>query len=126
MNPPPKKETLAQVFSCEFCEIFKNTFFIKHLRWLLLKKNQSFRALSMSKSRYIASLISYNLICLWILHWIFKVQSSMYLIVFVQRSFISKFEWSPSESLFQKSSDSIVELMVSITSGVSMWVRPCN
>ena len=21
-----KKETLAQVFSCEFCEIFKNTF----------------------------------------------------------------------------------------------------
>ena len=24
-------ETLAQVFSCEFCEIFKNTFFIEHL-----------------------------------------------------------------------------------------------
>ena len=23
-----KKETVAQVFSCEFCEIFKNTFFI--------------------------------------------------------------------------------------------------
>ena len=22
-----KKETLAQMFSCEFCEIFKNTFF---------------------------------------------------------------------------------------------------
>ena len=22
-----KKETLAQVFSCEFCEIFKNTYF---------------------------------------------------------------------------------------------------
>ena len=31
-----KKETLAQVFSCEFCEIFKSTFFIEHLRWLLL------------------------------------------------------------------------------------------
>ena len=27
-----KKETLAQVFSCEFCEIFKNTFFTEHLR----------------------------------------------------------------------------------------------
>ena len=27
-----KKETLAQVFSCEFCEIFKNAFFIEHLR----------------------------------------------------------------------------------------------
>ena len=27
-----KKETLAQVFSCEFCEIFKNNFFTEHLR----------------------------------------------------------------------------------------------
>ena len=27
-----KKDTLVQVFSCEFCEIFKNTFFIEHLR----------------------------------------------------------------------------------------------
>ena len=26
-----KKEALARVFSCEFCEIFKNTFFTKHL-----------------------------------------------------------------------------------------------
>ena len=31
-----KKETLAQVLSCGFCEIFKNTYFIEHLRWLLL------------------------------------------------------------------------------------------
>ena len=27
-----KKEALAQVFSCEFCEISKNTFFTEHLR----------------------------------------------------------------------------------------------
>ena len=27
-----KKETLAQVFSREFCEIFKNTFFTEHLQ----------------------------------------------------------------------------------------------
>ena len=27
-----KIEALAQVFSCEFCETFKNTFFIEHLR----------------------------------------------------------------------------------------------
>ena len=27
-----KKETLAQVFSCEFFEIYKNTFFTEHLR----------------------------------------------------------------------------------------------
>ena len=27
-----KKETLTQVFSFEFCEIFKNTFFTEHLQ----------------------------------------------------------------------------------------------
>ena len=27
-----KKETLAQVFSCGLCDIFKNTYFIEHLR----------------------------------------------------------------------------------------------
>ena len=32
-----KKVTLAQVFSCEFCEIFKNTFFMEHLWCLLLQ-----------------------------------------------------------------------------------------
>ena len=26
-----KKESLAQVFSCEFCEIFKNAFFTEHV-----------------------------------------------------------------------------------------------
>ena len=30
-----KKDTLSQVFSLEFCEIFKNTFLAEHLRWLL-------------------------------------------------------------------------------------------
>ena len=31
-----KKESLAQVFSFEFGEIFKNIFFMEHLRWLIL------------------------------------------------------------------------------------------
>ena len=31
-----KKESLAQVFSCEFCEISKNTIFTEQLRRLLL------------------------------------------------------------------------------------------
>ena len=31
-----KEETLAQVFSCEFGIIFKNTSFLGNLRWLLL------------------------------------------------------------------------------------------
>ena len=32
-----KKEALAQVFSCEFCEIFKNTIFTEHLQKTALK-----------------------------------------------------------------------------------------
>ena len=31
-----KKKALAQVLSCEFCQIFKNTFFIERFRWLVL------------------------------------------------------------------------------------------
>ena len=31
-NEELKKETLARVFFCEFCEICKNTFFTEHLR----------------------------------------------------------------------------------------------
>ena len=34
-----KKETLAQVLSCEFCEISKNTFFTEHLRATASAKN---------------------------------------------------------------------------------------
>ena len=30
------KKTLTQVFSCEFCKIYKNTIFKEHIRWLLL------------------------------------------------------------------------------------------
>ena len=32
------KETLAQEFSREYCNIFISTFFIEHLRWLLVVK----------------------------------------------------------------------------------------
>ena len=31
-----KKETLAQVFSCEFCKIYKNSLHTEHFLWLLL------------------------------------------------------------------------------------------
>ena len=43
-----KKETLAQVFSCEFCEISKNTFFKEHLWWLLLQGCGSYIMLKFS------------------------------------------------------------------------------
>ena len=39
-----KNETLAQVFSCEFCQISKSTFFHEHLRWLLLNPPCSMNA----------------------------------------------------------------------------------
>ena len=34
------KKTSTQVFSCKYCEIFKNSFFMEHLQWLLLKLGQ--------------------------------------------------------------------------------------
>ena len=32
-----KRNDPTQMFSCEICENFKNTFFTEHLQWLLLK-----------------------------------------------------------------------------------------
>ena len=32
-----KKENLAQVFSCEYCEILRRPFYVEHLPWLLLR-----------------------------------------------------------------------------------------
>ena len=37
------KETSTQVFSCESCKIFKNTFFTEQLQWLLLKFKSYFQ-----------------------------------------------------------------------------------
>ena len=38
-----KKETLAQGFSCDFCKIFKNTFFTKHLWMTASMKSKNFQ-----------------------------------------------------------------------------------
>ena len=38
-----KNETPAQVFSCEFCKIARNSFFREHIRWLFLKKETTVR-----------------------------------------------------------------------------------
>ena len=35
-NPATSLETPTWVSACEYCEIFKNTFFIEHVYWLLL------------------------------------------------------------------------------------------
>ena len=43
-----KKEALAQVFSCEFCEILKNTFFTENL-WTIASSYDSLRLLKGQK-----------------------------------------------------------------------------
>ena len=40
-----KQETLAQVFFCEFCEIFKNTYFTEHL-WVTTSHQRRWRILN--------------------------------------------------------------------------------
>ena len=57
-----KKETLAQVFSCEFCEISKNTFFYRTLpvaafeeisgRFFEMKHVRELRVLAISFTQY--------------------------------------------------------------------------
>ena len=45
-----KKEALAQVFSCEFCEISKNIFFTEHLRATASEESAFFKNHSVSKN----------------------------------------------------------------------------
>ena len=65
-----KKETLAQVFSCEFCKFSKNTFFTEHLCQSLLTF-QSLRYFSSSNSYFIHYLNEFlssiiNKLCIFI------------------------------------------------------------
>ena len=41
-----KKETPTQVFSCKYHKIFKNSFFMEHLQWLLLNMVEGFLRIS--------------------------------------------------------------------------------
>ena len=40
-----KKETLTEVFSCECCEIYKNTYFEKHLQTAASEEENSYQVL---------------------------------------------------------------------------------
>ena len=42
------------------------------------------------------------------------------------RRFMSEVKWAPFNCLFWNANDSVVKLMVSITSDVSLRYRPCN
>ena len=62
-----KKETLAHVFSCEFCEISKNTFFYRtplvaaSERLLLLKRKVSFLTFKYTKCHNDGMVLSCNM-----------------------------------------------------------------
>ena len=45
------KETYTQVCSCEYCKIFKNSFFIEHLLWLLVHFIQMVSFFSLEKKQ---------------------------------------------------------------------------
>ena len=45
-----KKETLAQVFSCEFREFLRKPFFTEHLWWLLLTLSNCFRPTNINET----------------------------------------------------------------------------
>ena len=47
-----KKETLVQVFSCEFCEIFKNTFFLKEIYLFIYKSFLDIALLTLISIRF--------------------------------------------------------------------------
>ena len=51
-----KKETLTPLVTCEFCEIFKNSFFLKDLWWLLLHLLQ----IGAKLSRIVVALVIIN------------------------------------------------------------------
>ena len=55
-----RQEALPQVFSYEFCEICKNTFFIEYLRWLLFVNILSFRLSSVTSKVSVATLSMYS------------------------------------------------------------------
>ena len=50
-----KKEALAQVFRCEFCEIFKNSFFPEHLRATASEKELFFTDLFATIHQFVNS-----------------------------------------------------------------------
>ena len=90
-----KKETLAQVFSCEFYEISKNTFFTEHLRtiaseWLLDSSNSPTLCYILQKDVLIIIQLERRGIGQFSNSWIFPLR---YFTVFAQNSQIELQFW---------------------------------
>ena len=48
-----KKETPTQVFSCEICEIYKNTYFEEHLRTTASEKRNQYEKLHLDVTYFV-------------------------------------------------------------------------
>ena len=46
-----EKETLIQVFSCEFCKIFENAYLVEHLQ-TIVSVNRKLRSLNLDQNAY--------------------------------------------------------------------------
>ena len=59
------KDNLAQMFSCDFCEFLRISFSTKHLRWLLLERNQ--RKLKLNVITWVMRIINHFLHCTFLI-----------------------------------------------------------
>ena len=60
-----KKEALAQVFSCEFCGISKNTFFTEHLRRTASALLNSLQYFTWLNVETLLCIVFYYFFCYW-------------------------------------------------------------
>ena len=54
----------------------------------------------------------------WVMQYLWELSQ------YLQGSFISQMEWALCKSLFWKNNDSIANLTICFTNGVSLWDRP--
>ena len=74
-------ETLAQVFSCEFCQISKNTFFTEHLRVTLSKKRPWHRSFPVNFVKFLRTTFWLNISGRLLLHICEELLRVNYLII---------------------------------------------
>ena len=82
-----KKETLAQVFSCEFYEFYKNIFFNRTLPVIASKDRYNafgHHGSVMCNQKFSYNMGKFNCLDNWIIRWITKVHCFMELIIMLQ------------------------------------------
>ena len=125
-----KKETLTQVFSCEFCEISKNNFFTEHFRWLLLplvslakirkisNSNKSFKSSGVCRLSQdnIHPVFLVKLLLYWILRKIYELKS-------VKKSVLIIFAWCRSERLIRQTLSEVLSGKFSLSFSIAFYSK---